>query len=405
MRWYNFFHIYQPPHWNEKIIRRVADEAYRPLLRILQSHPDLKITVNITGSLTEQLAALQLHDILENISAAIQRGQIELVGSVMYHPIVPLIPRAERQRQFSLQADLHKRIFGVRSTSGCYLPEMAFDPSIEQDIIDQGFSWVLLDEEAAGQGFNTIPLERPYITPLGLKVIFRNRFISDWMSFRADPKQPELAREAIAADKRSQQSLVTALDGENLGHHRHGADLLWEKLVTGASIETDTLSSFAQLPATPIQPLAGSWSSLPSELAAHIPFGLWNHPTNPIHQAQWELTHTVIQIVQQHTNDPYYGAARRLLDPALASDRYWWASAQPWWDATIVLRETQRLVDVISPLSTLAAPLRSKVTALGEQVNDLVHVWESTGVARRRQSSYLQDTGDVRYMAGNQLYG
>ena len=53
MRWSNFFHIYQPPAWNEDIIRRVTTEAYQPLLDILERHPKLNITLNITGSLIE----------------------------------------------------------------------------------------------------------------------------------------------------------------------------------------------------------------------------------------------------------------------------------------------------------------------------------------------------------------
>ena len=56
MRWSNFFHIYQPPAWNADIIRRVTTEAYQPLLDILERHPKLQITLNITGSLIEQLA-------------------------------------------------------------------------------------------------------------------------------------------------------------------------------------------------------------------------------------------------------------------------------------------------------------------------------------------------------------
>lgn len=405
MRWYNFFHIYQPPRWNEKIIRRVAAEAYRPLLNILDRHRDIRITLNISGALTEQLAALQLNDVLDGLRATIQRGQIELVGSPMYHPILPLIPRSERLRQFKLQAELHTRVFGVSQPNGCYLPEMAFDPSLEEDLLELGFSWVLLDEGVAGQGFNSVRLDRPYVTSRGLKVLLRNRFISDWLSFRADPEQPRLALEAIQQDSRSKINLITALDGENLGHHRHRADQLWEGLVTSPGVETGILSEFADQPTVPLQPLAGSWSSLPSELQAHIPFGLWNHPKNEIHQAQWRLTNLIIQVVHDGLHDPYYAAARRLLDPALASDRYWWASAQPWWDAEIVLRETQRLIDVVSPLSETPTALRLQVTEAGDEVNRLVHTWESTGVARRHQTTYLQDTGDVRYMSGNQLYG
>jgi hypothetical protein len=281
---------------------------------------------------------------------------------------------------------------------------MAYDPILEADLLELGFSWVILDEVCAGRGVGSLQIDQPYRSPAGMTYIFRNRPVSDWMSFQADPQQPAIARAAIEHDVRSSKALVTALDGENLGHHRHGADTLWEQLVTGPGIETAPLSVLAQEQPQLVQPLAGSWSSLPSELSAHIPFGLWNHPNNPIHQLQWELTNVVILAVQQHANDSYAPAARRLLDTALASDRYWWASAQPWWDATIVVRETQKLADVLGPLATLNVSTKSRVAELVQSIATLVHQWETDGTARRRQATYLAHTGDVRYMAGQQLY-
>ena len=294
----------------------MTTDAYQPLVAILPRHPDIKLTLNIPGALTEQLLALRLDRIISGIAGLVERGQIELVGSPMYHPILPLIPRSERLRQFSLQTKLHQRAFGIKQPQGCYLPEMAFDPILEQDILSMGFTWTLLDEGSAGKGFNSLSLEQPYQTPSGLKVIFRNRLISDWMSFRADPDHPELARAAIDHDIRSKNFLVTGLDGENLGHHRHRADQLWEALVTGPGIETDTLSSFAALPTKPIQPLAGSWSSLPTELAAHIPYGLCNHPRNPLHQAPSALPNDDISTMQASHQEPDHTPSRRRTDSA-----------------------------------------------------------------------------------------
>ena len=37
MRWANFFHIYQPPHWSSRVIEKVTRESYRPLIRFLLS--------------------------------------------------------------------------------------------------------------------------------------------------------------------------------------------------------------------------------------------------------------------------------------------------------------------------------------------------------------------------------
>jgi len=403
MRWYNFFHIYQPPAWNEDIIRRVARESYQPILAILEKHGHLRITLHISGSLTEQLQALGLHSILDRIKQLVIGKQIELVGGAMYHPILPLLPTEEFRRQCELQHELHESVFGLRSPQGFYCPEMAYDPRLEKTLVDMGYAWVILDELCGGKPLGELDLSHPYISTGGLKYIFRNRLVSDWLSFRSDIHQPAASADVIANDGRSRVALVTAMDGENLGHHRHGVDRLWEELVTAPTVETAVLSDLAASASQNLQPRSGSWSSQYYELSADIPFGLWSHPRHPIHQSQWELTYLVMKTIQASKQDPYYPAARRLLDRALCSDRYWWASAQPWWDPVIVIRETQKLADAVSPLASTPVSTKKAIEELMTDITTTVTNWEGAGLAKQRQATYLQGSGDVRYMGGGRL--
>lgn len=406
MRWSNFFHIYQPPAWDETIIRRAASEAYLPLINILQRHPKLHITLNITGALIEQLTELGLHEVIQGIRQLSVAGQIELVGSAMYHPILPLLPTPEAERQIDLQIGLGRSVFGPAfKPLGFFCPEMAYAPSLEPLLLRRGYQWIVLDEIASGQPLGQLSFESAYQTAGGLGVVFRNRFLSDYLSFGANIDQPQQAIEAIQRDRRSHQELVTAMDGENLGHHRPGVDRLWELLVTWPEVETTTFSDYHRGFKNPqiLDPRPASWSSLPHELAADIPFGLWNHPDNPIHRLQWQLTYLIIETVQGAERDPGYDAARRLLDRALTSDKYWWASASPWWDITIVIRETQRLVDVIAPLTRVAPRARNQAEKLMQQVAATVQLWEKTGLAKRRQETYLRQTGAVHFLGGRKI--
>ena len=405
MRWSNFFHIYQPPEWNEDIVRRVSQEAYQPLLDILVRHPEVRVTLNITGSLTEQLAALRLDDVLTNMVDAIRRGQIELVGSAMYHPILPLLPENEIRRQITLQHELHRRVFGdVYAPQGFYLPEMAYSDKLEPILLSLGYKWVIVDEGVMGD-IGQADFTKRYTTPAGLGIIMRNRHLSDYLSFGAMVDQPGDARRAIWEDTRSHDELVTAMDGENLGHHRHGVDKLWEQLVTDKDMTTATLSEYYRSLKNEqsLTPIACSWSSRPEELRSGIPFGLWNHPENPIHKLQWELTYHVIDTVESAKDDPNYGASRLLLDQALTSDKYWWASASPWWDMTIIIRETQRLADVVTPLLSVGPQAKKSVARIMEQIVTTVELWEKTGLAKKRQATYLTVTHDEKYMGGQKL--
>lgn len=406
MRWNNFFHIYQPPAWNAEIIRRVTTEAYRPLLNILERHPEVRITLNITGSLINQLASLGLHSVLDRFRALVERHQVELVGSAMYHAILPLLPDTEIRRQIQLQEDILQKYFGpVYKPQGFFPPEMAYSEKLEPILAEFGYRWVIVDEPVGGQPEGTMSLERRYRTANGLGIIMRNRYVSDYLSFIANIEQPEDCLRAITQDARSAKELVTAMDGENLGHHRHGVDKLWEFLVTWPDITTATLSQYHDsLPAeTVITPHAASWSTQAGEAAAGIPFGLWNHPDNPIHKLQWELTYEIIEAVAANVGDDQYEASRRLLDQALASDKYWWASASPWWDVTIIIRETQKLADVLSPLKNVKPRIRNKVERLMSQVAMTAQLWEKTGLAKKRQSTYLEKNTRIHFMGGQQV--
>ena len=403
MRWSNFFHIYQPPAWDETIIRRACAESYEPLVNILRQHQEVKITLNITGALIDQLAALGLNSVLTGIRRLAENRQIELVGSAKYHPILPLLPPAEAIRQIELQEEVCRHAFGsVFAPQGFYAPEMAYSSSLEKILLDRGYRWVILDEICSGQPLGSVQFDRRYTTPGGLGVIFRNRYLSDFLSFSATIDQPEKSVAAIQQDPRSAGGLVTAMDGENLGHHRAGVDRLWEILVTWPEMATETLSEYRARLATEemITPHDGSWSSQPEELLANIPFGLWNHAANPIHKLQWQLTHHVIAVVRAAAEDPTFEVARRLLDQALTSDKYWWASASPWWDVTIIIRETQRLVDVLATLTKVQPKIMNTAERLMQQVATTVELWEKTGLAKRRQNTYLEQTGAVHYMAG-----
>ncbi|MBI2985026.1 MAG: hypothetical protein HYY50_05390 [Candidatus Kerfeldbacteria bacterium] len=406
MRWVNFFHIYQPPQWDEDIIRQAAAEAYWPLVHILERHPTVKITLNIAGALTEQLLELGYDDFLSAVRRLLERGQIELVGSASYHPILPLLPLHEVRRQIELQDELHRRVFGpAYAPKGFYPPEMAFQPELEPLLLEMGFQWVVLDELAVGDAIGQAsPLKR-YRTTSGLGVVIRNRPLSDYLSFSARLDDHRSAFETLSSDARSAAWLVTAMDGENLGHHRHGVDRLWEFTITHNRVTTATVSEYYRQLTTEmsVKLQASSWSSQIWELRSRVPYGLWNHPNNPIHQLQWELTNVIIATVHRSAVDPNFDAARRLLDRSLTSDKYWWASASPWWDMTIVIRETQKLADVVAPLTTVPTATKNQVARLMSQITKTSERWEKTGLAKRRQATYLRATGDVRYMGGRQV--
>jgi len=56
------------------------------------NRPHSKIVANISGVLTKLLQDQGYSDVIEGFRELIQKGQIELTGSGMYHAILPLLP-------------------------------------------------------------------------------------------------------------------------------------------------------------------------------------------------------------------------------------------------------------------------------------------------------------------------
>ena len=74
-------------------------------------------------------------------------------------------------------------------------------------------------------------------------------------------------------------------------------------------------------------------------------YPLWQDKDNPIHQMQWEhlsitidVAHKATELADDNVSQEFAGIARSILDPALHSCQFWWASKKPMWDINMVYR-------------------------------------------------------------------
>ncbi len=405
INWVNFFHIYQPPNWSVRIIKKVAKESYRPILSILKRHPNIKITLNISGSLTEQLAENGFKDIIRDIQKLIKRKQIELTGTAMYHPILPLIPTREIIRQIELNTKTNRKYYGKAfNPTGFFPPEMAYGRKVATAISTLGYKWIITDEISRNGTLNTTRFNTNYkIKGTKLSIVFRNRFVSDYFSFHANPNYPEGFWEAVKNDGRSASTVITGMDGENLGHHRKGWDLFWEQLVTSKGVTTLTISEMLKKNKRTkiISPKRASWSAQEREIKNGTPYALWDDPRNPIHQNLWRLIRHVSSRIGQKRTHPNYQQARILFDRRLASDQFWWASAKPWWSLAIIKKKTKELLSIALLLDnddTLAKQLARHIVRTA-------HDWQGENKFKTIADRYLASNDDegVRYIGGKRI--
>jgi len=372
MYWANLLHIYQPPGQKKEIIDQVVKESYNRILAILQSNPKIRISLNICASLTEQLVEYGYKDLIEQIKELVKNGQIELVGSAAYHPILPLLPETEISRQIKLNEDINQKYFGkIWQPKGFFLPELAYDKKTASIIQKLGYQWIVLDEIAYQGKFGQVLFDKIYKREK-LKIGFRNRglsllFFGEWLD------SIDKFFSSIKKDGRSEKFLITAFDGENLGHHRkHLADL-WARILESPKIENITCSEYLDIlkdkDSIEVEPLASSWATEIKDLKENVPYPLWDHPKNQLHQYQWQLTNLFVGLINQARDNPNYKEVRKILDKALASDQYWWAAIKPIQNSGLIKRNIDQFLKIFSLLpKNLTVQVHKQVETITQNI-------------------------------------
>ena len=336
INWINFLHIYQPPKQNEHIFHEVARESYFEIVKFFDLYDGINLTMNLSGSLLEQLVEYHYDKLLEDFARAFANEEIELVGSAMYHPILPLLPDAEIERQILLDEQIKKNIFGEKyERRGFYLPEMAYSRRCAEALERMGFAWIILDEISYNGKLDSFDKEKVFrIKGLKLKVIFRDRGISDLFV-------PEKINEISEAATGGDRNIITATDGELYGHHHHDFYHKTKEAFTDGHIRSLKISEFMEgfnaEDLEEVDPVNSNWESTEEELAKNIPFSYWDLPGNLIQEKLWEFADFAIAEIEKCEADENYRISRRLLDKGLSSCHFWAASGKKStiWQDTI----------------------------------------------------------------------
>jgi alpha-amylase/alpha-mannosidase (GH57 family) len=351
----------------------VFQQSYQPLLAFLLESRQAHLTLNITASLLEQLGEWGMGEWLERLRKLVLSGQVELTGTAAYHPLLPKLPREERVRQIKLEEAALRRLFPRSDLrreglifKGFFPPEMAVDEGVVELVGALGYRWVVVDESAvAGKYLKS----RIYNLKLsegkggrvsGLKVIVRHKEFSLKLAFGAIKTLDDFSSALKLYILDSRSYILLALDGETFGHH-HPELLPWlGELLANSGKGEYRLVTVSELIGErhsfePVKVHPSTWAD---------GWERWNNPDNAIHQKQWQLTELALRVVQSSKykvqsdfleptlnrlsqEEKQWLKARYLLDRALHSDQYWWASARPNWHYKMVERGAKMLREVV----------------------------------------------------------
>ncbi len=347
------FHIYQPPVQIPAVIKQIVNESYKPIIEALREHPGAKITLNINGTLTEQLHDFGYDDLIEAITTLASRGQIEFTGSGKFHPLLPLIPEPEIKRQIKLNNETNQYFFGkLYKPRGFFPPEMAVSEEVFKTVKKAGFDWMIMSGIA--NILSEFPTNHISVHPNGLKVLFRDDYISIDCAFDKINHVNAFANRLKYKDTSEDTYILLAMDGETFGHHvKHAIQNflipLFDALPHRNDVRLCTVSEivdtfpkgFTQVPRD------SSWSTMPYDIATDVPFPLWFDPNNEIHREQHRFFMYALTLI--HLSSKFresmddekkriFDNARNLLDRGIHSCQQWWASKRPWYSPDMILR-------------------------------------------------------------------
>lgn len=370
MLWLNFLHLYQPANLDEYFIKEAADKSYRRLVNLLDEHPNLKFTFNISACLLERLDDAGYRELLRRLATLVKRGQLELVGSAAYHGFLPLLPEEEIVRQIKDQEKITRKYFGAVKLQGFFSPEMAYSERIAKIVKRLGYKWIILDEIALGgrfdkaHNFNNVYLDKAS----GLKVILRERNLSN----------SYVPESIINLVKLGQRDLaVTATDAELYGLRHEDPTAELEKLVKLKNLKTKTISEFIDSIKTKdlikASFASSTWESTRAEIKSRRPFWLWRGNKNKIQDYSWRLAELALSLDPKYKKDKNYYYYRWHLVRGLASCTFWWASGRNFfhnfgpiaWSPDEVERG---LNDLIRSVRTLANPKTKKEKIKAEKL-------------------------------------
>lgn len=196
VRHYNIFDIAQNHDYfdasydcntsNQKIMHKVAEKSYRPtnqrLLKLLNDHPEFKLSLSITGTAIEQMEKWA-PDALQSFKDLVDTGRVEIVGETYYHSLAFFYSRSEFEAQVRMHTEKIQELFGqtpkvLRNTELAYNNDLAYwaDKAGYKGILAEGWDPVL-----GWRSPNFV--YRPAYTD-NIRLLMKNYKLSDDIAFR-----------------------------------------------------------------------------------------------------------------------------------------------------------------------------------------------------------------------------
>jgi alpha-amylase/alpha-mannosidase (GH57 family) len=296
-------HFYQPSNQLESVTKKIAQECYLPLVKLLKNDKRIKLTANFSLALLEQLDAYGFKDLIRDVKDLVDGQRLELVGSAAYHPLLTKIPREFAEKQIILNELAQGYYFGadkdfegeacymIKDLKGFFPPEMAINNSVLELLGSLDYAWVAVDEFCLPKDVRSSHVAGTTYRVGGKspRLIIRDRPLSNEIAFKRDLEIASITAKLSQGD----DDKLLAFDGETLGHHYRDGVYLFEAILSDVfkkGLEMATISqTFEKADSKIISHIEEStWSS--TEVSA---YPLWENATNKVNSVLWQLFNNI----------------------------------------------------------------------------------------------------------------
>jgi alpha-amylase len=175
---------------NRFIIEKVAEKSYRPmnavLLEMLNNIPDFKVSLSITGTLIDQLAAWA-PDVLESFKRLVSTGKVEIVAETYHHSLAFFYSKTEFESQVAMHRDKIKDTFGVTPTA-FRNTELSYNNDVAHWADNSGYKAIITEGWDPILGWRSPNFVYKPAYTNNIKLLLKNYKLSDDIAFRFSDK-------------------------------------------------------------------------------------------------------------------------------------------------------------------------------------------------------------------------
>lgn len=186
---------------NEWILRKVALKSYLPAnnlwLRLLERHPELKISYSISGVALEQFMEFA-PEVLKSFQDLVDTGRVEILGETYYHSLSFIHSKYEFVRQIEKHNELLKTLFGITPTV-FRNTELIYNNDVAHIVKKMGYDGMLMEGADHVLGWRSPNFIYESNNNDGLKLLLKNYKLSDDIAFRFS--SPDWDEQPLTAEK------------------------------------------------------------------------------------------------------------------------------------------------------------------------------------------------------------